>query len=736
LPARSLPAAIRALATEKSSGGQILLAGASDLTREGWFGDNWLVLAGERVLIFSGDGAQEPQVLRELSLKDISEVKIESLVGGSVLQAMVNGQALDLLYYSPALSKQFSDLRGQLAAILKDQPRPEIEEATGRCPTCGLVLGEGTQVCPRCLSKGAVLFRLISYTQPYRKQLVLLGLLMLVSTGFSLLPPYFTKILLDRVLIPRREFSLLPWLVLGLAGSSILGTVLGIFRGRVAAYLSNRVVFDLRAALYERLQWLSLRFFDRHPTGSIISRITKDTDGVQEFLSVGLPWLIICSLTIVGVAAFLFVINWLLALIALLPIPALSFIAYLFRRPMARLYNIFWFRWSRFMGLVNDVFARIKTIKIFSQEPAELQRFRLRNRDVYEAMLKAEQTWATVIPLMEILIGGGSFLVWYFGGQMIFGKALTVGDLMAFLLYLGMIYTPLNSLIQISHWAVKCLSASDRIFEALDAEGDNEKGKGYFLAERVQGGVEFRNVTFGYNKATPILKNISFRVEPGQMLGLVGKSGAGKTTIINLLCRFYDPDEGEILIDGRNLQDYDLPAYRARLGAVLQEAFLLSGTVLDNIAYGKPEATLEEIMKAAKIANAHDFIVGKPDGYDEQVGEKGGRLSAGEKQRVCIARGILHDPAILILDEATANVDLETEDQIQQAISRLIAGRTTFAIAHRLSTLRNAHRLLVLANGEVAEFGSHEELALKKEGVYRRLLEIHRKTSRIRAWDE
>jgi ATP-binding cassette subfamily B protein len=344
----------------------------------------------------------------------------------------------------------------------------------------------------------------------------------------------------------------------------------------------------------------------------------------------------------------------------------------------------------------------------------------------------AEQTWGTIFPVLWLLIGSGSLMVWYFGGVMTRQGTLTLGDLMMFLGYLGMLYGPLNFLTNVVQWVSRALTAADRIFEVLDAEFESEKTKGDVMPEHIRGAVEFRDVVFGYDKHHPVVKGVSFKAEPGHMLGLVGKSGVGKSTLINLLCRFYDADEGEILIDDINIRDLSLTAYRGRLGAVLQEPFLVAGTVAENIAYGKPDAGFEDIMAAAKLANAHDFIINKPDGYDEQVGEHGSRLSAGEKQRVCIARAVLHDPAILILDEATANVDLETEEQIQQAIARLVEGRTTFAIAHRLSTLRNADKLLVIDEGKVVEFGTHQELEEKK-GVYYNLLDLHRKTSMVKA---
>jgi ATP-binding cassette subfamily B protein len=723
-----LPEAVRRAVARVAGDGEIRIAAASDLGPDRRYGECWVVLAGSRVVVCAPDST-DAQVLLDLPLDQISEAQVENVVGGAVLQAVVKGRKVDLLSYTNALAKRFGRVRGQLDAAAKGKPIPHEPERPDRCPTCGLIIGEETRVCPRCVRKGAVLRRLLGYAAPYRARLVLTGVLMLGATAFGLAPPYFTKILVDRVLIPRANGYLLIWLVVGLAGSSLLSTGFAIWRSRISAWVGNRASFDIRAALYERLQWLSLRYYDRHPTGTIISRLTQDSGGVQDLLSFGLPWFASNALTVVGIAVAVLFINWKLALLALIPAPLVSVLSHSLWRRMRRAFHRFWRGWSRFHNLVNDGLARVRITRAFSQQQVEIDRFQLRNAELFQAATFADQTWATIMPLVQLIIGAGSLLVWYFGGVILLHRGpLTVGGLMAFLGYLGMLYGPLNNLTMTAQWVSRALTAAERIFEVLDSEAFSEKGQGQTAAETIRGEVEFRNVTFGYEKHQPVVHELSFKVEPGEMLGLVGKSGVGKSTVINLLCRFYDADEGEIRIDGVPLRDLDLSAYRGRLGVVLQEPFLFSGTIAENIAYGKPEATPEEIMAAAKTANAHDFIVNRPDGYDEQVGERGGRLSAGEKQRICIARAILHDPAILILDEATANVDLETEDQIQQAIARLVEGRTTFAIAHRLSTLRNASKLLVLEAGKITEMGTHDELE-KQQGVYYRLLEIHRKTS-------
>ncbi|MCJ7752619.1 MAG: ABC transporter ATP-binding protein/permease [Armatimonadetes bacterium] len=727
-----MPDKIADLLAHVAPGASVRASAQSDLAPDGRFGERWVVLTDDRLLVVEQHGG-EPRVETDLPLKGVSEFKIENLVGGGVLQAVVDGHERDLVSYTNALSKQFADVRGQLDAAVKDKPIPEAVARTFRCPSCGMVLGERTRVCPRCVHRAAMLRRLLSYASPYRGRLTLVSLLMIFTAAFGLVPPWLTKILVDDVLIPKSNAHLLVWLVLGLLVSNLFSTGLAIWRGRLSAWLGGRVSFDIRAELYERLQWMSMRYFDHHPTGALVSRLTQDSGGIQDFLAFGLPWILSNLIIVLGVVAAIFAINWQLAILVLLPAPLVMCLVRALWRRVHRAFHKFWYGWHRFHTIVNDALGRVKIIKAFTREPDEIERFRLRNADLFGASLNAEQTFATFFPIIGFAVTSGSLLVWYFGSLIILGDGgLSIGGLMAFLAYLAMLYGPLNGLAQSAQWMSRAMTAAERVFEVFDSPDYIEPSAEARPPLDLRGEIEFRDVSFGYEKSQPVLKEVSFTVEPNTMIGLVGKSGVGKTTIINLLCRFYDPDEGTVLVDGTDLKNFDLSEYRKHIGVVLQEPLMFSGTIAENIAYGRPDATPEEIIAAAKAANAHEFIVKKPDGYDEQVGQRGDKLSAGEKQRLSIARAILRNPTLLILDEATANVDLETEEQIQTALARLIKGRTVFAIAHRLSTLRNADKLLVLDEGKVAEFGTHEDLAKKKDGVYTRLLNIFRKTSRVR----
>jgi ATP-binding cassette subfamily B protein len=385
-------------------------------------------------------------------------------------------------------------------------------------------------------------------------------------------------------------------------------------------------------------------------------------------------------------------------------------------------------KWARFHMHLNESLTGIRVVKAFAQEDLENAKFTNRNRDLRNAGVRADSRWFTVFGAMSLFTGMGALINWSVGGYLVYKGEMTMGVLVRNTGFINLLYGPLQWFAQVNNWFSRAIAGAERVFEVIDTE--KEPYLRSTNAVPIKGNVEFKNVRFGYDKSNPILKGMNFTARPGDMIGLVGKSGAGKSTTINLLCRFYEPDSGEIAIDGMDYRDMSLQAMRAQVGIVLQEPFLFNGTIRENIAYGKPGASMEEIMRAAKAANAHSFILSKPDGYDTMVGERGNKLSGGERQRVSIARAILHDPRILILDEATSSVDVETEKQIQEAIGRLIEGRTTFAIAHRLSTLRNATKLIVLEKGEIVEMGTHAEL-MEKQGTFYNLVQTQSQINEI-----
>ncbi len=724
--------------------GKITLYALIDLNDQLKLENSWLILTNTHVVTITGSTERSFSIANSFMLSEISDIREVRSLSCTSLVFMSAGK-------SKALAKfQFTHrqkvIMGHIKYLCENWEREKSRESV-----TGLNADEEYQKAimkPIVEAQNSIttensqtLWRLLSYLAPYRRELIQGTLGAVATTVVSLVPAYLSGKLVDDIIQPfqngslsLKEASSIGWtMVAALALTYILRELFIFIRLNKMSILGEKVAKDLREELYSHLQSLSMDYFSKKQTGSIISRVSSDTDRIWDFIAFGVIEVGVAVLTLLGLSAVLMALDFKLGLVMALPVPLLLFAIYSHGERMKILFLKAWRKWSNLTSVLSDTIPGIQVVKAFNQERKEIKRFKRANESVTSEFNGIHSEWTKFWPLLMLSFQLIVTTVWIFAmprliGPRGSGDTLTAGTFVSFLLYMTMFAQPIETLGQVARMLNRALSSAYRIFEVFDTRATIAERELPLNVGKLEGRIEFKNVFFSYDGIRPIIQDLSFKVKPGEMIGFVGSSGGGKSTITKLITRFYDVNGGQILIDGIDLRDLAIGPFRKQVGMVLQEPYLFHGSIRDNISYSSPSATVSEIIEAAKIANAHNFIGKLPLGYDTVIGERGHTLSGGERQRVSIARAVLANPRVLILDEATSAVDTETERNIQDALDKLIQGRTVFAIAHRLSTLRKADRIFVIGKGSITEQGTHLEL-LEKKGEYAKLHQMQQEMS-------